>query len=162
MKKDLVVPLTMAQIEAANELHKQLSGWQTTDGALHALHSRFPGFDDEATLLKVAAVNQLYGTYVFAVGRMAEHIRVDVMPKEGKIADVDFVEELATLPEIKYKHISFSSKFAHFFIDKERFPIYDSFAEDMVKFHLGRQGWIKDKEHPYRAFFQNLVKLKEQ
>ncbi len=38
MKKDLVVPLTMAQIEAANELHKQLSGWQTTDGALHALH----------------------------------------------------------------------------------------------------------------------------
>src|SRR6266478_4868748 len=138
MEIGLAVPLSTSQIEAANELHKQLSGWQTTDGALHALHIRFPGFDDEAALLKVAAVNQLYGTNVFAVGRMAEHIRVDVMSKEGKIADVDFVEELATLPEMKYKHISFASKFAHFFVNAQRFPIYDSVAISMIEFHLGK------------------------
>ena len=160
MKKDLAIPLTILQIEAANELHLQLPQWKDTDDALRALYDRFPGFDVKATLLKVAAVNQLYGTNVYAVDRMARHI-VDVLNAREGFDDIDFlVEELATLP--RRKHISFASKFVHFFIDKERFPIYDSFAEDMVKFHLGRQGWIKDKEHPYRAFFQNLVKLKEQ
>jgi hypothetical protein len=74
MKKGLADPLTMAQIEAANELHQGLPQWKNTDDALHALHNRFPEFDIKAMLLKVAAVNQLYGTNVYAVDRMARHI----------------------------------------------------------------------------------------
>ena len=46
MENGLAVPLTMVQIEAANRLHEQLSGWQVTDGAMRALHVRFPGFED--------------------------------------------------------------------------------------------------------------------
>ena len=57
MVMDLEVPLSMSQIEAANRLHRQLSHWQVTDRALHSLHDRFPGFDIDATLLKVVAVN---------------------------------------------------------------------------------------------------------
>ena len=34
MKKGLAVPLTMAQIEAANELHQGLPQWKNTDDAL--------------------------------------------------------------------------------------------------------------------------------
>ena len=49
MKKGLAVPLTMAQIEAANELHQGLPQWKNTDDALHALHNRFPEFDIKAT-----------------------------------------------------------------------------------------------------------------
>jgi hypothetical protein len=160
METELVVPLSMSQIEAANKLHRQLSQWRVTDNALYALQDRFPGFDNDATLLKVVAINQLYGTKVFAVIQMAEHIK-DVMPREGKIADVDFVEELAKLPKMERKYISFASKFAHFFMDVERFPIYDSYAVKMVAYHLGQQGLIKDAEHPYKAFIENLDRLKQ-
>jgi len=50
MKKCLAIPLTMAQIEAANELHQGLPQWKNTDDALHALHNRFPEFDIKALL----------------------------------------------------------------------------------------------------------------
>ena len=49
MKKGLAVPLTMAQIEAANEFHQGLPQRKNTDDALHALHNRFPEFDIKAT-----------------------------------------------------------------------------------------------------------------
>jgi hypothetical protein len=52
----------MTQIEAANRLHGKLLQWQVTDRALYILQVNLPGFDIEATLLKVVTVNQLYGT----------------------------------------------------------------------------------------------------
>jgi len=51
-EKGLAIPLTMAQIEAANELHQGLPQWKSTDDALHALHNRFPEFEIKATLLR--------------------------------------------------------------------------------------------------------------
>src|SRR5690349_6766320 len=137
MKTELVVPLSMSQIDAANRLHRQLSQWQVTDDALRALKDRFPGFAIDATLLKVVAVNQLYGTNVYAVVRMAQHI-AEVMLEASHMDDAGLVEELAALSGMK--HTSFASKFAHFFIDVERFPIYDSYAVKMVAYHLGPQG----------------------
>jgi len=154
---ELAIPLSQSQIEAANKLHEQLQQWQVTDRALYALHTKFPGFAIEATLLKVVAVNQLYGTYVLAVDRMTRQI-VDVLSTKDNLDDISLVEKIA---QLERKHTSFASKFAHFFIDKERFPIYDSFAEDMIKFHLGRQPCIRPDKHPYRAFVQNLARLKE-
>ena len=128
------------------------------DCALHALHVHFPGFDAEATLLKVVAVNQLYGTNVYAVIRMSQHI-AEVMPEANNIEDADLVEKLASLTG--RKHLSFASKFAHFFIDMERFPIYDSFAVKMVAYHLGKQGQFTSTAHPYQAFLENINRLKE-
>lgn len=122
MVMDLAVSLTMAQIEAANRLHQQLLQWQITDCALHKLKVQFPGFDRESALLKVTVINQLYGTNVYAVVRMAEHI-TEVMCQASTMDDVGFVNEIATLSDMK--PTSFASKFAHFFIDEERFPIYD-------------------------------------
>jgi hypothetical protein len=59
------------------------------------------------------------------------------------------------------KHLSFASKFAHFFIDMERFPIYDSYAVKMVAYYLGRQGQVTNTAHPYKAFVENINRLKE-
>jgi hypothetical protein len=153
----LAVPLAMIQIEAANRLHAKLVQWQVTDQALHTLQENLPGFDIEATLLKVVAINQLYGTNVYAVTRMAQHI-TKVMPIAGNMEDVDLVEELASLSG--WKHLSFASKFAHFFIDMERFPIYDTYAVKMVTYHLGKQEQDMDTAHPYRAFVENIHRLK--
>jgi hypothetical protein len=158
MEMNLAVPLSMSQIEAANNLHRQLLQWQITDSALHALQDRFPGFDIDATLLKVVAVNQLYGTKVYSVVKMAHHI-AEVMLEASQMADVCLVEELAALSGMN--HISFASKFAHFFINVERFPIYDSYAVKMVAYHLGQQGQNGDTEHPYKSYVANLNKLKQ-
>ncbi len=157
IEMSLAVPLSIAQIEAANRLHGKLLQWQVTDRALHTLQENLPGFDIEATLLKVVAVNQLYGTNVFAVVRMAQHV-TEVMQNARGMKDVDLVEELASLTG--RKHRSFASKFAHFFIDMERFPIYDSFAAKMVAYHLGSQSQVRDSKHPYRAFVENIHRLK--
>jgi hypothetical protein len=157
METDLVVPLSMSQIEAAKRLHRQLPQWRVTDSALQALQERFPGFDIDATLLKVVVVNQLYGTNVYAVVRMAHHIK-EVMLEASHMDDVGLVEKLAALSGMK--HTSFASKFAHFFIDVDRFPIYDSYAVKMVAYHLGPQGKNGEIEQPYKSFVANLNKLK--
>ncbi len=157
METGLAVPLTMTQIETANRLHGKLIQWQVTDQALHTLQENLPGFDIEATLLKVVAVNQLYGTNVYAVVRMAQHV-TEVMQDVSGMEDADLVERLASLNE--RKHRSFASKFAHFFIDRERFPIFDSYALKMVTYHLGPEGQVIDSAHPYRAFVENIHRLK--
>jgi hypothetical protein len=130
-----------------------------------ALGNRFSDFGIESALLKVAAINQLYGTNVYAVVRMAERVCAimanDALPR----TDATLVEHIAALPPApgqphERKHISFASKFAHFFIDRERFPIYDSYAVKMVEYHLGSSDRMADLQHPYQAFVQNIQRLK--
>lgn len=158
MKNSLAVPLSISQIEAANRLHGQLLQWQLTDRTLHALHASLPGFAIEATLLKVVAVNQLYGTNVYAVIKMAQHI-TEVMQDTSGMDDIKLVEKLASLDG--RRHLSFASKFAHFFIDEERFPIYDSYAVKMLAYHLGKDGQAENAAYPYRAFIENIHRLKD-
>lgn len=58
----LKTPLDHDQIKAAKEIHVELRAWREAVSALRALAAAFPGFNADATLLKVAAVNTLYGT----------------------------------------------------------------------------------------------------
>jgi hypothetical protein len=46
------------------------------------------------------------------------------------------------------------------FIDSERYPVMDSYAIKMVKFHLGPRNYSENQERPYGAFVQNFQKLK--
>jgi hypothetical protein len=59
------------------------------------------------------------------------------------------------------RHTSFAAKFAHFFIDSERFPIMDSYAVWMVKYHLGWKNCLRDANRSYTAFVENLRRLRE-
>lgn len=155
METTLTVPLLISQIDAANRLHQQLLQWQITDQALRSLHAHFPGFDMEATLLKVVAVNQLYGTQVYAVIPLARHI-TEIIPHAVELDAPDLVEQLASFSG--RKHLSFASKFAHFFIDMERFPIYDSFARKMLAYHMGIDEQVLAS---YKAFVENIERLKK-
>jgi hypothetical protein len=159
----LAVALEVEQIAAAGRLHQLLEGWQSTNDALASLGHKFPGFDFNSVLLKTTCVNALYGTNVLAVHRMARHVvevlgRVD-LPSAGP----ELIEELAVPPQddgIVHRHHSFASKFAHFFIDSERFPIMDAYAVAMIKLHLGRTSVLVDPERPYEAFYKNHSLLK--
>jgi len=162
----LAISLTQSQVEAARKLYNHLPRWAATDRAIHALAECFPDFELEAALLKVAAINQLYGTNVYAVVRMAEHVGCVMTEQAASLSEADLVERLATLPPAKDGEkgrvfLSFASKFAHFYVDRERFPIYDSYAVKMLTYHLGRKGQVIDDAQPYRAFLVNLAALRE-
>jgi len=135
-----VRPLAQAQVDAANRLYKRIEGWRATDKALHRLRESFPGNTCLAeVLLKVAALNSLYNTNVFAVVRMAKHI-VKVFERHTRAPDIEVVDEIAELPaagEKKRRFLSFASKYCRFFVEPEQFAIYDTIALEALQFHLG-------------------------
>jgi hypothetical protein len=160
----LAVPLTADQIKIAGRLSGMLEQASENDRALVALAERFPGFDADATLLKVVTLNALYGTRVYAVNRMARHVQALLTSTDVAGAGPELVEKLArplaSRPDEKPRvYVSFASKFAHFFIDAERFPILDSYAEWMIEFHLGKDNLVRDPSR-YAAFVQNLANLR--
>lgn len=162
---NLAVPLPINKIEAANCLHERLEQWRLADQALRLLADRCPDFEPAACLLKVAAVNELYGTNLYATTRMAKHAAGVLAGTDLAAAGPELVERLAALPATerqkrKRRHYSFASKFAHFFLSDERFPIMDSYALKMLKRHLGRRHYLDDTSHPYAAFVRKFQELK--
>lgn len=157
-----ITPVTQHQIDAANALHHRLIKWAATDRAFERL-GRHLGWDHEGCILKAAAINDLYSTRVYAIWRMAEHLmNVMVTPPNDPAT---LVEAIASLPgddgSVPRQHWSFASKIGHFFIDGDRYPIYDSFCREMIASHLGRGGCVTDRDNPYRAFITNLECLRE-
>ncbi|HUT59027.1 MAG TPA: hypothetical protein VNA25_14355 [Phycisphaerae bacterium] len=161
----MAVPLRRVHIGAANRCHKQLGQWQAIDRALDALAERFPEFDGDSVLLKATAINALYGTNVMAIWRMADHVRKVIAETDLPSAGPQLVERLAALPKAPRqkkdrRHLSFASKFTHFFVDRDRFPMMDKYTAKMVRFHLGRRQIIRDPARPYSAFCENLKRLR--
>jgi len=160
MTVELAEPLMQDQIDAAHKLYKLLPRWRRKEELLDELKKIDPDIlDIDATLLKIMAVNKFYFTNVKATDWMARNIVNEVMPKRGTIPDVDFVLLLASGPV--RKHRSFGAKFAHFFISKEDYPIYDSYAEQTVSFHIRTENRVKvsGETHVYKAFYENLNNL---
>lgn len=162
----LAVPFRKEQIAVAQALHDRLTQWSAADAALDALRTAFPAFTFEASLLKVAVVNQLYGTNVYAVTRMARHASDLLGNADTSTAGPDLVERLAALPPLhadqkRRTFLSFASKFAHFFIDTERFPIYDSYALNVVRYHIGRTGTALGHPYRYRDYVTDLALLRD-
>ena len=162
----LAVPLLPSQIEAAGQLYGQLQLWQATDSAFKRLREALPGFDIQASLLKAAAINQLYGTNVYAIVRMAQHITTVMAAQGNTPPDAALVEQIANLPNDNvggknWRHISFASKFAHFFIDKH-LPIYDRYAAMMLNYHRRGRAVVPDPAPPYATYLANLDMLRDQ
>ena len=162
---DVVLHLALIQdqIEAGKEIRLRLAYWQQADSALRRMSEALPGFDAEATLLKVAAINTLYGTNLYAFARMANHITKTL--KSDPPRRPALVERLACVPGVEgqrvWRHWSFASKFCHFFINPEEFPIYDTWAHQTVQRHLGRDRHL-DQNRPYTSFVKNLNRLIEE
>jgi len=168
IKLGLGLPVLATQVQAAADIYNHLEGWATTDRALFALATVLHGAEAfrereyEAALIRVAAVNQLYATNVYAVARMAE--RVVTLSNRGQWT-FDTVDELANLPrtenqKTERRHVSFASKYAHFFVDAKKFPIYDSYALVALGHHLGT-AYAPGNEHPYRSYAEKVIALVE-
>lgn len=162
----LRTPLEPQQIKAAARLHRSLTQWVAGDKALRKLKDTFTGFDSLwKTQLKAVAINGLYGTNVLAIRTMADRLHQLLRAADLRTAGPDLVEQIAELSVgVKKKpmhFVSFAAKFAHFFINEERFPIYDSYARRMTWHHLGKKNWRKIEGRPYVEFVGHLNRLRE-
>jgi hypothetical protein len=150
-------PLSSEQIAAAVRLHENhLPQWQAADEALEAVRTSFQAdFSYSANLVRIATVNTLYGTNLKAVHRMAGHIE-SILPRGAELLEpAELVEAIAALPpapgERARRHRSFASKFCHFFVNADDFPIFDSAARDALRLHLGSES-LKEAESSYTGF----------
>jgi hypothetical protein len=157
----LKMPLAKSQVAAAVGIRSRLPHCRASDRALTRLAERLPGFDHSDSLIKAAAINQLYGANLYAVPRMGEHI-ARVMRK-SPTAGAELVERIACVPALEgkaeWRHFSFASKFCHFFVDREACPIFDKYADAALRLHLGR-ALRRDSHHRYAAFVENLKQLR--
>ena len=85
---------------------------------------------------------------------MAGHVEQVMRATDPATANEGLVEVMAHLPSTDAqkpgRHFrSFASKFCHFFVDADRFPIKDSYAEKMLKHHLGRSAFERDPGNSY-------------
>jgi len=135
-----------------------------SDAALRRLREALPGFENEACLLKAVAVNSLYGTRLYALARMARHVQTVLAGADLRLAPIQLADQIAAMPrgpnEDQHRFTSFAAKFCHFFIDEERFPIYDEAARTVLKLHLNGADFVHDEQHPYVAFVSNFMRLK--
>jgi hypothetical protein len=158
----IIQPLYRTQIEAARTLReKYLRQWQLSDAALLLLGKKFPDFELEACLLKSVGVNAIYGTNVLAIVLVANHVHSVLGRTDLSQAGPELVREIADGPAGKNqpsrRHTSFASKFCHFFVDAERFPIYDNAACEALKLHFDKGV----EAHDYRTFCACIADLKK-
>src|SRR5438874_5756468 len=157
---ELAVPLSQEQVDCACRVHERLAQWRLSEAALEKLADKFPGFSAEACLLKTVAVNEIYGTQLFATVRMARHIEGLFASTSAGTADLGIVEQIAALPsregEKRRMSISFGSKFCHFFVSPTRFPIYDDAAREAIRLHLGAKAYVAKKTNRYLDFCEKF------
>lgn len=158
----LAMPLSQQQVNAAARVHDKLKMWLRAESTLQLLSARCPEFTQEACLLKAVVVNDIYGTQLFATVRMASHIHSIFENSDYSPGDIGLVDRIAQLPpkagDKPRLAISFASKFCHFFVNAEDFPIYDDAARDTLKLHLG-SGCTIEQSKPYASFCKNFRNL---
>jgi hypothetical protein len=158
-------PIESTRVAAAVQLFSRMPSVATSEEALVRLAEVMRDFEIASTLVKVAAVNQIYATNLYAVYRMAERIaEVYANRPEWTYATVDEVAALPAASNQKrsHRHLSFASKFAHFFVDRSRFPLLDRHALRAAGFHLGRQLFADDVITSYEAFAREVVRMRKE
>lgn len=157
------VLLTSEMIEAGDRIYRRLTEQCEGEAALGVLAERFPGFGREEVLIKVVALNALAGPHVLSRRVATRHIE-RVMAKADP-NDPMIVDRLSDIPQAsgkpsKRKQHGFASKFAHYFIDAERFPVMDAHAAKTLRFHLGGRSYVVDESSRYREFESNMRRLR--
>ncbi|MGA3240249.1 MAG: hypothetical protein ABSG03_28565 [Bryobacteraceae bacterium] len=111
---------------------------EVTERALTELFSHFPKNTDRSQiLLKVAAINQLYSTNIYAVRTVANHIWKLNIDADLDAHSVDLVNRIARVRITENKEINFLS-FASKYCNWHRpasYPIYDARAVECLWTH---------------------------
>jgi hypothetical protein len=142
---NLETKLSKKQIDAAKRFAQRLEQRQLSYAALVALHEKLPGYESKVCLLKSAAVNAIYGTNIRAIVLVALYVEKVLCQHGQDLSQVGarLVIDMADVHNEDGSHFrnctSFASKFCHFFVAAERFPMYDEAAREALKLHFGKR-----------------------
>jgi hypothetical protein len=148
MIAELQIP-TPESVKLACERFDQLH--QLAESALQELFRLFPKNDDlNHVLLKVVAVNALYGTCIFDLEEVARHIHTHQAAVDSALSSADpaAINLIAHLKVRSRSHnfYSFATKYANC-QQPQSFPIYDSRIDSYL--------WTLQQRNRFAAFQHN-------
>jgi len=168
---------TAPQIDAAQKLYEKMEYWRLEDTILTELSEKYPSLTDQKlTLIKATLVNSFYNARCSDIEEMTSWIvtQKPELPEiyrnidsNDDIKRIDLVRCIAlrgrTEKTSQIQGYVFASKFAHFFLDTDAFPIYDQYARLLVHFHtedLNEEEQLNSKYgEAYRQFFRFYKKF---
>ena len=121
-------------------------------------------FRDNTTLqhilLKVTAINDLYGTNIYATFKMAHHIHTLRIDPELAAASTDIVDKIAavTFSDKPRNVFSFESKYCSWH-DPQNYPLYDYYVEKLLLAYRRKDKFAKFKNADLRKYghYKNIV-----
>ena len=159
-----MTPVCPDAAAAAARIFSRLRLGSQHDSILRRAAEAFPNSDYADTLARVVLLNELYGTNVYAVTRMAHHIAAlgDLANWTGEACVVETIAELPPRPGDKARHFrSFAAKYAHFFVDQARYHILDDAAVTVLARHAHVTA-AAAKRWSYRTFNEHAEQLRTQ
>jgi hypothetical protein len=121
------------RVAAAARMWSRASELVRAERALFALQGCVPGFGADVTLLKVVALATLDGGRCFSAARWAGHAHAIMAGCDPRAAGPELVERLAdaagTGARERSRALTLASRFAHYFVDVDRFPVRDAWTE---------------------------------
>jgi hypothetical protein len=135
------MPLELAHIEAADALWNRLEELRRSDRAIAALQGSLSGFDHESTLLKVLALHPIDTSKTHVGLPLAREIHELMQHVDPEACTLSIVDALAAVADrhgkSSYDGVGFASRFAHHFLDIERFPVLDAWSERALEALVG-------------------------
>jgi len=133
--------LELAHIEAADRLWNRLDDVRQADRALVSLQGSLSTFDGASTLLKVLALHPIDTSKTHVGHPLAREISELLKHVDTQSCGLEVVDTLAAVADrygkSSYDGLGFGSRFAHHFIDSERFPVLDAWSERALQALLG-------------------------
>jgi hypothetical protein len=133
----------------------------SSDKALVHLIDQFPNNTNrEHVLLKVAVVNSLYGTNVWAIYNMAQHIldlKIDKRLEDGDPSLVTDIHCLTVKGKTRH-HYSFATKYCSWH-NQKAFPVYDQYVQKTLQEYKKQYAFYKFKQADLRDYptFKSVI-----
>jgi hypothetical protein len=126
-------PPGIGEVRVAARLWCQSADLVRAERSLFALQGYFPRNDGESVLLKLVALQALDSGRAFGAERWAANAERLLAGVDPRSVALEVVEQLATASQRSAgEHkgaLTFASRFAHYFLDVDRFPVLDAWSE---------------------------------
>jgi hypothetical protein len=154
---------TPALVNEYNEKFESDKRYYVADQAIIKLFKHFnENKDIKDIILKIAVINDLYSTNIFATFKMAEHIlslNIDSVLTKG---DPEVVNKIAkvTISNKPKNFYSFATKYCNWH-NQSKYVIYDSFVEKILKAYRKQTKFCDFKDADLRDYSKFLAVLKK-
>lgn len=114
----------------------------------------YPKNDDiNDILIKASSLNDFYSTNIFSIFPVAKHIRDLKIDKGLENGDLSLVSKIANvnINGVSKNFYSFASKYCSHH-QPNKFPIYDSYVDTMLKHFQKTDGFYKSKKMDLRNY----------